>query len=624
MMFPKIILINLLVTFSFLKSTGQISYFNLPDSLKLMADVVTLNNEEVVEIFNNKKITYNKNTQKMIFSPEYQIIIPYDKFTKTDKILISLKTLDGKETKVIKQKDMLDQSAVDGYTIATDQRYLYYSIVEKKLPYIVQINYRQTSNASFFIQKFYPFFGKESILKSIYTVINHDVNNTIRFTESSWGNPNTDSTALRHTYTWKLENLTSEKISKLQECNENINITPILENFQMDGVQGSISSWESFGNWIYQLNDGMDALNEKTKSEIKQIIGDESDKKVIVSKLYKYLQQNMRYISIQLGIGGFKPMPAQEVHQFKYGDCKALSNYMKAILKVAEIPSKYILIQSGDSPEKLKPEQPQNVFNHAILAVLLENDTIFLECTSQNAAAGYLGTFTGNRQALMISEKNSAIVNTIYYTPDQNTIDNDFKINIYEDRDAEIEFDQKLNGVGKEHHNYIYLAAYSEEKFKKYVLENVLTNVRNLNIMTRQHETSTFKYKFNSTKQIQKSGNRYFINLNFDQLPSSILSFVENKKKEAKTQFGYTINNIYKISIPNACHPEKMMIDFTYKSEMMNLEVKTESDKGFVSIHQNFIFKEGNYNFQTSASEKEAINILKKILSDKIVINCKS
>ena len=47
--------------------------------------------------------------------------------------------------------------------------------------------------------------------------------------------------------------------------------------------------------------------------------------------VYKYMQEKTRYISVQVGIGGFKPMLAKDVDRLGYGDCKALSNYTKAL-----------------------------------------------------------------------------------------------------------------------------------------------------------------------------------------------------------------------------------------------------------------------------------------------------
>ncbi len=62
-----------------------------------------------------------------------------------------------------------------------------------------------------------------------------------------------------------------------------------------------------------------------------------TDKRQKVFALYDYLQKNTRYISVQLGIGGWQPFPADYVATKRYGDCKALSNFMVALLKEAGI-----------------------------------------------------------------------------------------------------------------------------------------------------------------------------------------------------------------------------------------------------------------------------------------------
>ncbi|NJM26365.1 MAG: hypothetical protein HC859_13660, partial [Bacteroidia bacterium] len=105
-------------------------------------------------------------------------------------------------------------------------------------------------------------------------------------------------------------------------------------------------------------------------------------------------------MSIQLGIGGWQPFEASVVDKNGYGDCKALSNYAVAMLKEAGIKGYYCLVQAGEEPAKLDPMFAENHFNHIIVAVPLKQDTVWLECTSQTNPYGYLGEFTGDRQAL--------------------------------------------------------------------------------------------------------------------------------------------------------------------------------------------------------------------------------
>ena len=281
-------------------------------------------------------------------------------------------------------------------------------------------------------------------MKSTFTITNFDINNRLRLKETILGKPTVDSTSMKHEYNWTFYNKTASRLKSERELNKIYSILPILENFQMDGVEGSLKNWQTFGVWLSKLNEGLDVLSEKAKDEIKTVIGFEKNEKEITKKLYRYLQENMRYVSIQLGIGGYRPMPAQSVHEFKYGDCKALSNYMKAILNVAGISSRYIIINAGKNALSPDPSDARNVFNHAILAVPFEKDTLFLECTSKDVSAGYQGSFTGNRLALLVNGEESGLVKTTHYNHTDNEIFNRFDIQIKKDLPAQINHQQKL------------------------------------------------------------------------------------------------------------------------------------------------------------------------------------
>ncbi len=94
-----------------------------------------------------------------------------------------------------------------------------------------------------------------------------------------------------------------------------------------------METWDNFGKWIQALNSGRQELPPATKAKIKELTAKAKTDEEKVKILYEYLQSKTRYVSIQLGIGGQQPFEASVVDQFGYGDCKALSNYMVAMLE---------------------------------------------------------------------------------------------------------------------------------------------------------------------------------------------------------------------------------------------------------------------------------------------------
>jgi len=175
---------------------------------------------------------------------------------------------------------------------------------------------------------------------------------------------------------------------------------------------GSFKNTIEFGNWEASLLDGGQDLPPSEQAKISNLIINCRNDLEKVRTLYHYLQDNTRYINVTIDEGGWKPYSASYVASKKYGDCKALSNYMCSILKVAGIRSFYTNIYAGDLWPDNDPIISGNLYNHVLVCVPFEKDTVWLECTSNSAPFGYLGTFTQNRKAFIIEKNNSQFVHT--------------------------------------------------------------------------------------------------------------------------------------------------------------------------------------------------------------------
>lgn len=184
---------------------------------------------------------------------------------------------------------------------------------------------------------------------------------------------------------------------------------------------GKADTWEEYGAWIKSLYIGRDQLADVEKIRVAKLLEGVSDTLEQIKTLYKYLQDNTRYVAVFLGIGGFQPYDAKTVFETGYGECKALSNYMHALLKFAGLESFPALVSAGRNMIPVYSGFPNfNQFNHVILCVPFRKDTIWLECTSQRMPFGFLGDFTDDRDALLITDDGGKFARTTSYSAAEN------------------------------------------------------------------------------------------------------------------------------------------------------------------------------------------------------------
>jgi hypothetical protein len=240
----------------------------------------------------------------------------------------------------------------------------------------------------------------------------------------------------------------------------------------MDDYKGNMATWQDFGKFVYSLKKGRDILTPETKEKVHAISDPLPGKKEKIARLYEFMQHNTRYISVQFGIGGWQPFDAKYVSTNGYGDCKALSNYMYSLLKEAGINSYYTLIRAGKFENYITEDFPAQQFNHVILCVPLEKDTMWLECTSQTMPPGYLGDFTCDRPALLIDETGGKLTRTPVYGMDQNMEKRNIKAVLSEDGTLKVNAISNYSALQQDNlHGRIH--SYSKEKIKEQLHESL-------------------------------------------------------------------------------------------------------------------------------------------------------
>lgn len=452
----------------------------IPDSLKENANAVVRFSQTSIIVKGPGKIIRKHHSIITILNEKgddyAEMGLEYNKrFFTVSNIEMRVYNEKGELLKKYHKGDMYDGAALDNETLVTDDRFVAVKHTIASYPVTVEQEYEIDISSILNIGT-WRIQGNEESIQNEYYSISIDGKQGFRYRNTNTHiKPRIKEENGINEYSWQVSGM---KAIKLEENAKDWRVFPKVEfasnSFEFYGVPGDFSNWQNYGNWQKTLNADVCALTPEREAEIRKMTDSIKTDKAKVKFLYNYLQQNMRYVNVKLGLGGLKPFPATFVDQKKYGDCKALSNYMSALLKAVNIPSYYSMINAGANEEAADPSFPFDPFNHIILCVPLKGDTTWLECTSSTQTFGKLGSFTENRNALLITENGGKLVNT----PRSMMQDNQFNSEVHLTIDAEggAKTIIKLLCTGGYRDDYIRMASRKLDKQKEIVMH--LLNIR--------------------------------------------------------------------------------------------------------------------------------------------------
>ncbi|NJN28040.1 MAG: DUF3857 and transglutaminase domain-containing protein [Cyclobacteriaceae bacterium] len=342
-----------------------------------------------------------------------EISIRYGEHDKLEILEAYITNPHGEVVRKLKKKDVISRSEVSADTFFENNLLQEFELKWHEYPYKIRYKYRRTTDQYIYIARWYPILFKSvPVLHATLQVqVPDDLEVLINYSDSLHYKAAKEEGITLHTWQSSYHN---ELSGQPYEVNllERLPFVGIVPKDFVYVAPGSFSSWAEFGDWQSRILAGLDELPRSEQLVVDQLISGKNDEKEIIKTLYQHLQDHTRYVNVSIDEGGLVPYPSSYVCANKYGDCKALTNYMKALLSYAGITSYYTLINAGENVQRIDRAFPSQQFNHVILCVPLQQDTIWLENTSKYLPAGYIGTFTQNRYGLMVNGAESKLVKT--------------------------------------------------------------------------------------------------------------------------------------------------------------------------------------------------------------------
>ena len=396
---------------------------NVPDSLSRGMDACVRYQRSRLAVKSGRDATLEYEMAITIFTTRAEdlaeVFVPYDRFRRIEDLQAWIVNADGKLVKTIGGGDIHDFKLDGMGNLADDVRGKTFSLRGDGLPYTIVYSYREVCRGLLFLSDWDPLpsLGNDVriSLEDAACRVTSPADYPVRFKAIHIpGDPVVSQDGDRGTRTWTLAALrppvteafgldVSEKLPRLL-------LAP--SEFELEGLKGGMTDWTALGRWYRELWNAAADLPDSAAQDIAARCGTLPDERAKIACIYRKLQTSTRYVSVQLGIGGWRPFPASYVARNRYGDCKALTNYMMSMLASAGVTAVPALVMAGAGAPDMEAEFPSNQFNHVILCVPGASDTTWLECTSSDAPAGHLGVFTEDRHVLLLLPEGGRVAHT--------------------------------------------------------------------------------------------------------------------------------------------------------------------------------------------------------------------
>jgi Domain of Unknown Function with PDB structure (DUF3857)/Transglutaminase-like superfamily len=337
-------------------------------------DAVEMYSERVVTVQSADKIKTLVREVYKIIRPGGRdlgtVIIPFDAATRISNLHAWCIPAQGKDYEV-KEKDGAEVAmpAVQGSELITDLRAKIVHIPAAEPGNLIGYEYEQEDHP-FVLQDIWYFQSVHPARESHYT---------LRLPtgweyKASWLNHGevTPTQGGNNQWQWVVSEVPAIKNEADMPPRRGVEGQMIVSFAPAGGGQGkTFANWRDMGMWYVDLTRGRREASPEIRQKAAALTSSATTPLAKMRALASFVQRDIRYVAIELGIGGYQPHPAVDVFTHRYGDCKDKATLLASMLKEIGIESYYVVINSERGAVTQQMPAHMGGFDHAILAIQL-------------------------------------------------------------------------------------------------------------------------------------------------------------------------------------------------------------------------------------------------------------
>lgn len=593
------------ILFSTVCAQQKYAVADIPADLLQNSSAVIRNNLKSVELISEDQITVSEKIVITVLNKKglatLQPWVGYDEDTFVKFVEAKVYDENGELTKEFREKDFQDVSAT-GSSLYSDSRLKFLDFTPAFYPFTFEFKRVWRSSSTGFLPQWLPNpFTGVSAEHSKY-ILKNPSKIPLEPRVYNLEGKKVESIVTAELISFEVRDLPAIEQEVLgphySEFLPMVRIAP--SRFTLKGKRARVSDWNDFGLWQYsQLLNGRRELPQSTISRVNSLVLGIDDPKEKARIIYEYMQSKTRYVSVQIGIGGWQPSLASEVDKLGYGDCKGLTNYTMALLESQGIESYYTIVDSGPNGQDIDEKFVALQGDHVILTLPFDDENVFLECTDQGLPFNYLGTHTDDRKVFAVTPEGGRMLKTHKYSATTNERSLDATIRLDEAFKLSGEIEQRFKGL-----RYYY--RYEIEKETKDNIDSRikedwshLNSLRLSEISFNNNKNKVVfaeKMMFKTDDYVSEVGSRILVNPNVFRRIKDIPSKSAGRHQMLEIRRGYTdVDQISWILPPNI-DTESVFEPINYKTKFGNYTAEIIEETGNkLTYRRTFTLNSGRY-----------------------------
>lgn len=358
-------------------------------------------------------------------------------------------------------------------------------------------------------------------------------------------------------------------------------------------TQNVLTDTEDLYNWYISL---VKDVNTSTDSSLKKLVADltanatnDTEK---ASRIFAWVQNNIKYIAFEDGLGGLIPREANDILIKKYGDCKDMSSITVQMLREAGVPAYLTWIGTRDKPYTYQDVPSPIADNHMIACAKLNGQFVFLDATGGYMPFGVPTSMIQGKEALIgISPDKYEVLQVPIMEKQKNTETENVELYI-EERQLKGKANVRLTGYKKT------FAEYDRNKAKSDADKNYFSRRfqkgSNKFIAVLSSEKGYFEpekpieidYDFEIPDYVKIAGDKMYVNLNLDKRYKNANLDLKKRKTARESEFKYIEQHTYTLKIPEGYTVEYLPPNNQYNSNLFGFAISYRESKGSIIVEQ--------------------------------------